>query len=99
MYANVTVGIDLGEQLVVDDDAVLDTGTREIVFVAEGEGRFVPRDVVLGPRSEGKVVVRQGLAEGERVVSSGNFLVDSESRLKAALRATAAPSEHPGHQH
>jgi RND family efflux transporter MFP subunit len=96
MYANVTVAVDLGEQVVVDDDAVLDTGTREIVFVAEGEGRFVPRDVVLGPRSEGRVVVRSGLREGERVVSSGNFLVDSESRLKAALRATGAPVEPRG---
>jgi multidrug efflux pump subunit AcrA (membrane-fusion protein) len=93
MYANVTVGVDLGPQLVVDDDAVLDTGTREIVFVADGEGRFVPRDVVLGPRSEGQVVIRSGLREGERVVSSGNFLVDSESRLKAALRATAKVGE------
>ena len=84
----------------IDDQAVLDTGTRQLVFVDLGEGRFEPREVQLGEHVDGEVVVLDGLAEGESVVVSGNFLVDSESRLKAALLggAKAVPSEHEGHQ-
>ncbi|MBI3845391.1 MAG: efflux RND transporter periplasmic adaptor subunit [Planctomycetes bacterium] len=84
-YATVSIAIDLGEQLVVDDGAVLDTGSRQIVFVDDGDGRFEPREVTIGERSDGIAVVRTGLAVGERVVTSGNFLIDSESRLRAAL--------------
>jgi membrane fusion protein, copper/silver efflux system len=94
MYAQVSLEADLGEQRVVDEAAVLFTGTRDIVFVDRGEGRLEPREVELGPRTDGGVVVRDGLGEGERVVVSGNFLVDSESRLKAALLQGASGSEH-----
>ncbi len=87
MYATVSIGVDLGEQLVIDDDAILDTGTRKLVFVDLGEGRFEPREVTLSHRGEGRAVVLSGLEENERVITSGNFLVDSESRLKAALHA------------
>jgi len=64
---------------------VLDSGTRQLVFVDRGEGRLEPREIRLGPRADGRIAVLSGLAEGERVVTSGNFLVDSESRLQAAL--------------
>jgi Cu(I)/Ag(I) efflux system membrane fusion protein len=105
MYAEATLAADLGEQLVVDADAILDTGVRQLVFVSSADGKFEPREVTLGDRSDGKAVVQKGLAEGERVVTSGNFLIDSESRLQAALHAHAsgtpdASSAPPaGHEH
>jgi Cu(I)/Ag(I) efflux system membrane fusion protein len=106
MYGTVLIGVDLGEQLVIDDEAILDTGRRKLVFVDLGEGRFEPREVTLGHRGDGQAVVLEGLEENERVVTSGNFLVDSESRLKAALHGIAStPGEgagsdgEPVHQH
>ena len=95
MYATVSIAVDLGERLVIDDDAILDTGRRKLVFVDLGEGRFEPREVTLSHRGEGRAVVLSGLEENERVVTSANFLVDSESRLKAAI------SQHAGggHEH
>ena len=72
--------------LAVPDSAVLDTGSRQAVFVEKGQGRFEPRDVKLGHRGGGYVEVREGLAEGEPVVVSANFLIDAESNLKAALK-------------
>jgi Cu(I)/Ag(I) efflux system membrane fusion protein len=99
MYATAFMAAELGEQLVVDDQAVLDTGTRQIVFVDLGEGRLEPRGVQVGERIDGQIVIEGGLQEGERVVTSGNFLVDSESRLKAALLKgpTGSKPEHAGH--
>lgn len=73
-------------QLAIPDSAVLDTGTRQAVFIAKGEGRFEPRAIKLGSRGEGYVEVREGLSEGESVVVSANFLIDAESNLKAALK-------------
>jgi multidrug efflux pump subunit AcrA (membrane-fusion protein) len=97
-YATVEIAVDLGEQLLVDVDAVIDSGTRKIVFVQAGEDRFEPREVTLGPRSGGRAVVLSGLAAGERVVSSATFLVDSESRLKSAVRApVTGAAEGPSH--
>jgi Cu(I)/Ag(I) efflux system membrane fusion protein len=72
--------------LSVPDSAILDTGTRQAVFVDKGDGRFEPRDVKLGRRGDGYVEVRDGVAEDERVVVSANFLIDAESNLKAALK-------------
>ena len=72
--------------LAVPDSAVLDTGGRQAVFVEKGQGRFEPRDVKLGHRGGGYVEVREGVAEGEPVVVSANFLIDAESNLKAALK-------------
>jgi multidrug efflux pump subunit AcrA (membrane-fusion protein) len=86
MYSTVSIAADLGEQLVVDDDAVLDTGIRQVVFVDKGAGKLEPREVMVGERTEGLAIIVKGLQAGEKVVTSGNFLVDSESRLKAALR-------------
>src|SRR5207248_9831541 len=64
--------------------AVLDSGRRQVAFVAQGDGQLVPRDVKLGSRFADDVEVLDGLAAGERVVTSANFLVDSESKLQAA---------------
>ena len=75
--------------LAVPDNAVMDTGSRQVVFVDKGEGRFEPREVKLGHRGEGHVEIRQGLAEGEAVVVAANFLIDAESNLKAALKGFA----------
>jgi Cu(I)/Ag(I) efflux system membrane fusion protein len=72
--------------LSIPDSAILDTGTRQAVFVDKGDGRFEPRDVKLGRRGDGYVEVRDGVAEDERVVVSANFLIDAESNLKAALK-------------
>jgi len=72
--------------LAVPDSAILDTGSRQAVFVEKGQGRFEPRDVKLGHRGGGYVEIREGVVEGEPVVVSANFLIDAESNLKAALK-------------
>ena len=72
--------------LAVPDSAVLDTGSRQSVFIDKGQGRFEPRDVKLGYRGNGYVEVREGVSNGEPVVVSANFLIDAESNLKAALK-------------
>ncbi len=68
-------------------DAVLHTGTRDVVFIALGQGRFTPREVQLGARNGNDVEVRSGLEAGQQVVTRANFLVDSESQLRASLAA------------
>jgi len=91
--------------LVVPDAAVIDSGTRQLVLVETGEGRFQARPVNLGRQAQGHFEVLQGLAEGERVVTRANFLIDAESQLKSALDqfdaadppAAATPAPHPGH--
>lgn len=85
MYADVGIQIDLGENLVVPETAVIDSGARQIVFVDMGNGYFEPREVRLGQRSDDLVTVLEGIKEGEFVVTSGNFLIDSESKLKSAV--------------
>ena len=106
MYAEVSITESLGAQLTVPDDAVIDSGTRQIVFVARPDGHFAARQVTVGARTEDRRVILGGLRPGEKVVSNGNFLIDSESRLKSALEgmstpATPAPepsgAEHAGH--
>ena len=81
--------------LAVPDSAILDTGSRQAVFVEKGQGRFEPRDVKLGHRGGGYVEVREGLAEGEPVVVSANFLIDAESNLKAALKGFSDAGAQP----
>jgi membrane fusion protein, copper/silver efflux system len=85
--------IDVGKRepvLAVPESAVLDTGTRQTVLVDKGEGRFEPREVKIGQRGGGYIEVREGLADGEPVVTSANFLIDAESNLKAALRGLSS---------
>jgi RND family efflux transporter MFP subunit len=95
MYVNVEFGIAEAKQLVVPAEAVLDTGDRQTVFVDLGDGYLEPRQVVVGERYGDRVAITRGLAAGERVVSSGTFLIDSESQLKAAAGGMGAPQ----HQH
>jgi len=71
--------------LLVPADAVLRSGTRDVVFLALGDGKFAPREVGLGARSGSEVEVREGLTAGQQVVTRANFLVDSESQLRASL--------------
>lgn len=82
MFTDVVITIGLGKKLSVPDDAVLDTGMRQIVYVDRGEGYFEPREVVLGMRAEGYREVVRGLKNGEKVASSATFLIDSEAQLK-----------------
>ena len=94
MYADVAIATGSAEPVVaVPDDAVLDTGTRQVVLLERGEGRFEPRAVTLGARGEGFTEIRAGLAAGDRVVTAANFLIDAESNLKAALQSLAPPRD------
>jgi membrane fusion protein, copper/silver efflux system len=96
MYANVEIKVDYGMQLAVPRDAVLDAGTVQVVFVAREGGTFEPRKVSLGQQVGDQVIVLSGVKGGERVVTSANFLVDSESQLKAALGSLTG-GEPTGH--
>ena len=82
MFTNVEVKINLGNKLSVPESAVIDTGIRQIVYVDKGEGYFEPREVMIGLKAEGMVEVLKGIKAGEKVASSGNFLIDSEAQLK-----------------
>ncbi|HET6955785.1 MAG TPA: efflux RND transporter periplasmic adaptor subunit [Vicinamibacterales bacterium] len=95
MYVSVEFGIVGAKQLLVPAEAVLDTGDRQTVFVDLGDGYLEPRQIVVGERYGDRVAITRGLAAGERVVSSGTFLIDSESQLKAAARGMGSPQ----HQH
>jgi membrane fusion protein, copper/silver efflux system len=87
MYVDAEIDTGSGEPVLsVPESAVMDTGSKQAVFVDKGQGRFEPRDVKLGHRGDGYVEVRKGVAEGEPVVVSANFLIDAESNLKAALK-------------
>lgn len=89
MYADVVFqpGADAPAVMAVPSDAVIDSGARKIVLVAKGEGRFEPREVKTGRRGKVHVEILDGVSEGEEVVTSATFLIDSESNLKAALEA------------
>ena len=93
MYADVVLERPLGRVATVPDGAVLSTGARAVVFVAKGEGRFEPRQVVTGAKVDGSYEIREGIAAGEEVVTQANFLIDSESRLKAALSGMSSKPE------
>jgi Cu(I)/Ag(I) efflux system membrane fusion protein len=93
MYGDVVfrTGADEKPVVAVPDSSVIDSGTRQIVLVAKGEGRFEVRPVKLGRRGDGYVEVLEGVKEGETVVTSATFLIDAESNLKAALKTYAQP--------
>jgi Cu(I)/Ag(I) efflux system membrane fusion protein len=94
MYADVEIRAGAGDaaRLVVPTSAVIDSGTRQVVIVAKGEGRFQPRPVKLGMRGGDQVEILDGVSEGEDVVTAANFLIDAESNLKAALQAFTQPA-------
>jgi RND family efflux transporter MFP subunit len=96
MYGNVVLQVPLGNQLVIPVSGVLQSGTRQIVFVDRGAGYLEPRDVQLGPQAGDQYIVLKGLKAGERIVTSANFLIDSESQLQAAIGSFAPPPPGAG---
>jgi Cu(I)/Ag(I) efflux system membrane fusion protein len=92
MYVNIELDIDQGEGLTIPVGAVLPTGNRWLVFVGKDAGRLEPRFVQLGGKYADRYAVLDGLKEGERVVSSGNFLVDAESKVQGAVKSFEPPA-------
>lgn len=98
MFSNISLKKNLGEAIVIPDDAVIDTGTRKIVFVKTGTSRFEPREIKAGPRIENTFAILSGLKEGEEIVTSAHFLIDAESKFQAALqKGSPTNSGHGGH--
>jgi Cu(I)/Ag(I) efflux system membrane fusion protein len=96
MYATVEIKVPLGKKLAIPEGAVIDTGLRQVAIVDKGSGYFEPREIKIGAKTENYYEVIAGLKAGERVVTSANFLIDSESNLKEALGGMAG-MEHGGH--
>ena len=96
MYVNVVMKLPLGRQLVIPASAVFHSGTRQVVFVNHGDGQFEPRDVQTGLQLGEQVVIAKGLKAGESIVTSANFLIDSESQLQAAAGAYVPPPPGAG---
>jgi len=96
MFVNVRLRAPLGRQLFVPASAVLQGGSRQVVFVARGHGSFEPREVQLGTRTDDGFVVLKGLQAGDTVATSANFLIDSESQLQAAAGAYSPPPPGAG---
>jgi Cu(I)/Ag(I) efflux system membrane fusion protein len=89
MYANVEIKVHLGQKLVVPEGAIIDTGLRQLAIVDKGSGYFEPREVKVGAKVDNYYEVIKGLKAGERVVTSANFLIDSESKFKEAVGGMA----------
>jgi Cu(I)/Ag(I) efflux system membrane fusion protein/cobalt-zinc-cadmium efflux system membrane fusion protein len=96
MFVNARVDVPMGRQLVIPESGVFHTGTRQIAFVDHGNGTFEPREIETGAQVDGNTVVLRGLKSGEHVVTSANFLIDSESQLQAALGSFAPPPPGAG---
>jgi multidrug efflux pump subunit AcrA (membrane-fusion protein) len=96
MFVNVEFTTLTAGQLTIPSEAVLDSGDRQTVFVDQGDGYFEPRAIAVGERMGDRVTVTGGLHAGERIVATGTFLVDSESRLKGAVGTAAAAPVHGG---
>ncbi|MDP3789314.1 MAG: efflux RND transporter periplasmic adaptor subunit [Candidatus Omnitrophota bacterium] len=97
MFINASIKVDLKDKLAVPEAAVLDTGIRKIVYLSRENGVLESREVKLGPKAEGFYEVIEGLSAGDIVVTSGNFLIDSESRLKSVVPSSGSGGE--GHKH
>jgi len=96
MYANVEIKVHLGRKLAVPEGAIIDTGLRQMAIIDKGSGYFEPREVKVGAKIDNYYEVIKGLKAGERVVTSANFLIDSESKLKEAVGGMAG-MEHGAH--
>lgn len=96
MFVNVALKVPMGQQLVIPATGVLQSGTRQIAFVDRGNGQLDPRDVETGARVGDDLIVLKGLRAGERIVTSANFLIDSESQLQTALGSFAPPPPGAG---
>lgn len=96
MYADVDIVTGSGDAVVaVPQSAVIDSGERQVVILDRGDGRFEPREVKLGRKGDGYVEALSGIAEGDRVVVDGNFLIDAESNLQAALKGMTSQEKTP----
>jgi Cu(I)/Ag(I) efflux system membrane fusion protein/cobalt-zinc-cadmium efflux system membrane fusion protein len=91
MFVNVKLDLALGRQLVIPASGVYQSGTRQIAFVDHGDGHFEPREIEVGGRAGDDFVLTKGLKAGERIITSANFLMDSESQLQAAMGSFAPP--------
>ena len=92
MYVDVDVATGPTEPVLgVPESAVIDTGTRQIVIIDKGDGRFEPRQVETGVRGDELIEIRAGVEQGDQVVVAANFLIDAESNLRAALRGMMPP--------
>jgi RND family efflux transporter MFP subunit len=96
MFVNVSLKVPMGSQLVIPASGVLQSGAREIAFVERSDGYIEPREVQLGSRAGDDFIVLKGLKAGERIVTSANFLIDSESQLQAALGSFVPPPPGAG---
>jgi len=96
MFVNAVLRVRAGTQLVIPTSGVLQSGTRQVVFVNRGGGYLEPREVELGARTGEDFVVLKGLNEGEEIVTSANFLIDSESQIQAALGSFTPPPPGAG---
>ncbi len=99
MYADVDISTGSHEPVVVvPESAVIDSGTRQVVILDRGDGRFEPRGVQLGRRGDGYVEVTSGVQDGESIVVNGNFLIDAESNLQSALKGLTTPPAKETHR-
>lgn len=96
MYVNVSLKLPLGQHLIVPDSAVFHSGTKNLVFTYSGEGNIAPHEVELGPHVSDQFVVTKGVKAGEQIVTSANFLIDSEAQLQAAAGAFVPPPPGAG---
>jgi RND family efflux transporter MFP subunit len=99
MFADVVLQINYGNKLVVPQEAVMDSGSEQLVYVSLDDGYFEPRKIQIGAKVDDKYIVLNGLRAGERIVTSGNFLIDSESKLKSASAGMGSPGmDHGAHK-
>src|SRR5205814_2056982 len=98
MYVNAELSMGMGETLAIPVSAVMPTGTRNIVFVDKGEGRLEPRLVQLGQQYGDRVEIKDGLVQGERVITSANFLIDAEAKVQGALKSFEEPPQPQAEQ-
>ena len=96
MFVNVALKVPMGRQLVIPASGILQSGTRQIAFVERSDGYLEPREVELGSRVGDDYIVLKGLKAGEQIVTSANFLIDSESQLQAALGSFVPPPPGAG---
>jgi Cu(I)/Ag(I) efflux system membrane fusion protein/cobalt-zinc-cadmium efflux system membrane fusion protein len=96
MFAHVALKLPMSEQTVIPDTAVLRTGTHNVAFIDRGDGYLTPIEVELGPHVGDEFIVLKGLTAGQQIVSSANFLIDSESQLQAAAGAFVPPAPGVG---
>jgi Cu(I)/Ag(I) efflux system membrane fusion protein/cobalt-zinc-cadmium efflux system membrane fusion protein len=96
MYVNVSLKLPMGKRLIVPDSAVFHSGVKNLIFTYTGDGNIAPREVEIGPRVGDQVVITKGMKAGEQIVTSANFLIDSEAQLQAAEGAFVPPPPGAG---